>query len=105
MAGLIIHHLSLLISHMTTLGWHCLLLATVLTSAAAPSNDSVPLAPPRDLRVLSRQLRVDLAWGAIETPVKFEVQRSRNPKGPFETLPVEFPSLAIYTDLVGQSRG
>ena len=63
------------------------------------------LAPLPGLRVLSQRLRVNLAWGATETPVNFEVQRSRNPKGPFETLPVEFPSLAIYTDLVGQSRG
>jgi len=94
-----------MVSATTTLGLRALLLLTVLSSVAAPSHDSVPLAPPRELRALSRQLRVDLAWGATETPVNFEVQRSRNPKGPFETLPVEFPSLAIYTDFIGQSGG
>ena len=90
---------------MTTIGAGGLLLASVLSSGGTPSNDGAPPAPPRELKVLSRPLRVDLAWGATDTPVNYEVQRSLSPNGPFETLPVEFPRLAVYSDFIGQSGG
>jgi exo beta-1,2-glucooligosaccharide sophorohydrolase (non-reducing end) len=88
---------------MTTVGLSGLLLATSLFAVAA-SNDSVALAPPMKLKVLSRQLRVDLVWSA-EASVNYEVQRSRSQNGPFESLPVEVPNLAIYTDFIGQTGG
>ena len=90
---------------MITLGSRGFLLATVLSSFVATPNDSVSLAPPKDLQVLSRQLRVDLAWTDADMTVKYEVQRSQSPNGPFETLPTEIPNLAIYTDFIGQSGG
>jgi hypothetical protein len=90
---------------MMTLGSRGFLLATVLSAMAAAPNDSAPLAPVQGLQVLPRQLRVDLAWIAVETPVNYEIQRSQNQKGPFETLPAEFPGLPIYTDFIGQSGG
>jgi exo beta-1,2-glucooligosaccharide sophorohydrolase (non-reducing end) len=86
---------------MIKFGLSSFLFMSVLSSMAAPSD--ALLAPPAKFKVLSRQLRLDLTWSDADASMNYEVQRSRNPKGPFETLPVEVQGVSIYSDFIGNS--
>jgi hypothetical protein len=61
------------------------------------------IEPPKDLKVLSRQLRVDLVWSGAESSAAYEIQRASNPEGPFETLTNEFPTLPVFSGFIGQA--
>ncbi len=84
-----------------------LLLSAAFCSCVAAEADAKPPAPPRDIKVLSRQLRVDLVWAASEAPLNYEVRRARSPDGPFEPLPVELTNVNVnaYSDFIGQAGG
>jgi hypothetical protein len=76
--------------------------ASLCSSTAAPA-DGKPLAMPKDFRVMSRQLRVDLAWDDTDPAMSYEIQRSAKADGNFETLPVELPGVNAYSDFIGTS--
>lgn len=76
----------------------------VFTVALPPAvaQDDALLPPPLNLKVLSRQLRVDLVWNSAVSAT-FEIQRAANADGPFETLKTDFPDRTIQSDFLGQS--
>ena len=80
----------------------CLALVSWGFCVLAEGNAS--LSAPH-LRVLSRQLRVDLVWDQPESPVGFEVQRASSLAGPFEPLHRGLPEVSIYSDFLGQPGG
>src|SRR6516164_1032601 len=82
-----------------------ILLGTILTSFAGATNESGPPAPPRELKVIPRPLRVDLNWTKAEARTAYDVQRAQKPGGPFESLPPEIPGLNFYTDFIGTPGG
>lgn len=82
--------------------WHvfaCLLVAGWAFSVSA----AVGQAP--SLRVLSRQLRVDLVWSQAGETGGVEIQRARSPEGPFSCLKSCFEDLNVFSDFVGQAGG
>ncbi|MEN8661486.1 MAG: glucoamylase family protein [Lentimonas sp.] len=56
------------------------------------------------IEALPRMLRVDLIWNAVEYAQGYEVQRSKRPAGPFQTLRNPLPKLFLFSDYIGESE-
>ncbi|HEX3628454.1 MAG TPA: glucoamylase family protein [Verrucomicrobiae bacterium] len=76
------------------------LLALAAVGAAHEPNEE-PIAVPQGLKATSGQLCVNLQWEPTPGSMRYEVQRSAAPFGPFSTLPNILPQVTIYNDFVG----
>jgi hypothetical protein len=81
------------------------LAAVSAAGGSAESKDAAKLIPPANVRVLSRQLRVDVIWDGADTSARFEVQRASHREGPFEILPEPIPGVCAFSDFIGTSGG
>lgn len=68
-------------------------------------NEPAALIPPKNVRVLSRELRVDLIWDATDSSANYEVQRADKRDGPFKALPDQIAAVNAYSDFIGSSGG
>lgn len=71
--------------------------------AAVLAAESIGIEAPKGLKVLPRQLRVDLVWVASAPSAHYEVQAAAVPEGPFRDLKNEFPSLNFFSGDVGKA--
>jgi len=63
------------------------------------------LRAPRDLKALSRQLRVDLVWRE-DASRSYEIERAKDPGGPFAKIhPGLHGRAPAYSDFIGRSGG
>ena len=83
---------------------YTLFFAVAFTIARAAIGKESP-TPPQNVRALSRQLRVDIVWDSIETPLYYEVRRARKADGAFEPLPAQLTNANVnaYCDFIGES--
>lgn len=80
-----------------------LCLYALLFPLAAVAGGNFVVEAPKELKVLPRQLRVDLVWSSAAPSAIYEVQRGDRLDGTFETVSNEFPGLNVFSGLVGKA--
>src|SRR5688572_26316773 len=77
-------------------------LCALLVPTAVLAGGNFVLEAPKELKVLSRQLRVDLVWHSSKPSIRYEVERADQPEGPFEKVPNDFPELNVFSGYLGR---